>query len=222
MNQQSYFFSTVGRKQMMALVGVFLALFVFTHALGNMLIFVGDQTYNKYSHALISNPLIYIAEAGLVAFFLFHIIFGIVLTIRNFKARPDKYAVRAAGDKATSLTTRSMMLQGIAIFLFVVFHLITFKFGPNYVTTIDGVEMRDLFRLVVEVFQSPAYVFGYIAVLLILCFHLSHGVYSSIQTLGVNRPQIAEKAKCVSCAYGFLVAAMFISQPLYIFFFYKA
>jgi succinate dehydrogenase / fumarate reductase cytochrome b subunit len=221
MSRSGYFFSTVGRKQMMALAGIGLSLFVLGHALGNLLMFVGPDAYNKYGHAIITNPLIYAVEVGLVSIFVLHAVAGIVLTIKNFKARPTNYAVHATGEKRTSVTTRTMWIQGLVLLGFVVLHLITFKYGPHYETVVAGVTMRDLFKLVYEVFQSPGYVTWYIFALLILCFHLAHGLYSSLQTMGAQHPRYTPMIKRVSVAYGFFVAAAFTSQPIYMHFFYK-
>ena len=79
----AYAFSTIGRKQIMAVAGLGLCLFVLGHVLGNFLMFVGPDAYNLYGHKLTSNPLIYVAEAGLVAILLAHVVSGIILTLRN-------------------------------------------------------------------------------------------------------------------------------------------
>ncbi|OFZ13802.1 MAG: hypothetical protein A2Z20_06045, partial [Bdellovibrionales bacterium RBG_16_40_8] len=177
--------------------------------------------YNKYSHALTSNPLIYLVEAGLLGIFLLHIITGASVTIRNRLARQTQYSTVASGAKATSINTKTMAIQGVVIFGFVVFHLITFKFGPHYEANIDGVAMRDIFRLVYEVFQSPIHTVWYIVALLILCFHLSHGLYSSLQTLGLQHPKYTPKIKTISVIYGIAISVLFITQPLYMLFVYK-
>lgn len=216
-----YLLSTIGRKQMTAVAGIGLALFVLTHVAGNSLMFVGDRAYNMYSHNLISNPLIYIAEAGLLAIFVLHTIIGIYLTAKNWGARPSRYAVGPSGDKATPLVMRTMFIQGIVIVVFLVLHLITFKFGPHYTISYDGLEVRDLFRLLYEVFQSPVYVAWYVVAVSILGFHLSHGVYSSLQTLGVNHPAYNSKIKMISVAYGVLIGIGFAIQPIYMMFIYK-
>lgn len=205
----------------MAVAGIALSLFVFMHAAGNLFLFVSPEAYNKYGHAIVSNPLIYIAEAGLVLFFAIHIVAGVILTIKNISSRPQKYAKLAKGDKATSIANRLMAVQGMVLFGFIVIHLITFKYGEYYETSVDGAIVRDLFRLVYEVFQKPEYVFSYILCLLVLCFHLSHGLYSALQTLGFNHPKFTPKIKCASVLYGLTVATMFISQPLYMYFIYK-
>jgi succinate dehydrogenase / fumarate reductase cytochrome b subunit len=201
--------------------GLLLSGFVFTHVLGNFLIFVGPQAYNMYSHALISNPAIYVAEALLLIFFIAHLGIAIRLSFENSAARPEKYAVVAKGEKATSAVTKGMWAQGVIILVFTVLHLITFKFGPYYTVNYDGVEVRDLFRLVVEVFQSPVYVVGYVFALIVLGAHLSHGVSSAFQTLGFHHPKYTPCVKRAGLAFALFVSLGFISQPLYVFFVHK-
>ena len=223
MNRVSHFFSsTLGKKQLMAIAGLGLCLFVLGHVLGNFLMFVGPEAYNMYGHKLTSNPLIYVAEAGLLALITLHIIEGAWVTLQNRRARPQGYAVSASGEKKTTLTQKTMMWQGTVILVFVVLHLITFKFGEIYMVRYGDQEVRDLFRLVYEVFQSPVYVFWYIAAVLILGFHLSHGFYSSLQTLGFHHPKYSPKLKAASIAYGLIVGLGFAIQPIYMMFIYQA
>lgn len=205
----------------MALTGLGFCLFVLIHMAGNLLIFVSPEAYNKYGYQIVSNPFIYVAEAGLVLFFLIHIVKGIRLTLLSKSARPQRYAVQTSGDKAASFASKTMIHQGVVIGVFAVYHLITFKFGPHYTTTIDGAEMRDLFKLMVEVFEQPLYVAGYIFALVILGFHLSHGFSSALQTLGINHPHWTPCFKKAGWAYAALVSVGFISQPIYIFFFHR-
>lgn len=214
-----YFCSSIGRKQIVGLTGLGLSVFVLTHMLGNLLIFIGPQAYNEYSHSLISNPLIYIAEAGLLAIFLTHLGIAMSLVVKNKLARPQGYAVCASGEKATELVSKSMWIQGLVIFVFTVLHLITFKFGQHYVVDYGKGEIRDLYRLVYEVFHQPIYVGWYIIALITLGMHLSHGIKSAIQTWGVHHPKHQCLIKAVSFLYATLVAGGFLSQPLYIFLF---
>lgn len=210
--------STIGRKQLIGVTGLGLSFFVLTHMLGNMLILVGPEPYNKYSYALTSNELIYAAEAGLLAMFVGHLLFAIGLTIKNWGARDTRYAMLPNGAKATSWTQRSLWAQGLLILVFVVLHLITFKFGQHYSVNYNGVEMRDLHKLVIEVFHEPMYVAWYVVALIVLGLHLSHGVGSSLQTLGINHPRYNKCFKCLSRGYAVVVIAGFLSQPLYVYF----
>src|SRR3954468_4535211 len=124
--------STIGRKQLIGVTGIGLSLFVLIHMLENMLILVGPQAYNNYAHFLTSNPLIYVAEAGLLGFFIAHLLFASALSIKNMSAREGRYAVPAKGEKRTTLTQRSLWAQGLLILVFLILHLITFKYGTEY------------------------------------------------------------------------------------------
>jgi len=187
-----------------------------------VLIFIGPEAYNLYSYKLISNPFIYVIEAGLLAIFLVHLALALALSFLNVKARDQRYAVEASGYKATSQVTKTMRHQGMVILVFVIWHLLTFKFGksgPDYMAEYGGVVVRDLYRLVIEVFQSPLYVAGYVVAVAVLGFHLSHGVSSAIQTLGFNHPKYTPKIELFGRAYGVVVAGVFVSQPVYVFLF---
>lgn len=221
MSAKCFFSSTIGRKEVVAITGLGMTLFVLSHMLGNMLILVSPQAYNEYGHALISNPLIYIAEAGLVAALLFHVTLALLLSVRNAVAKGRGYAVSAKGDKATSCTAKTMWMQGILIFVFIVFHLVTFKYGTHYTADYGNGEIRDLHKLVVEVFMQPGYVVWYIICLIGLGMHLSYGVSSLFQTLGVNHPKYNFAIKCFGRFYAFVVLAGFLSQPIYVYFFYR-
>ena len=214
----TFFSSTIGRKYLMALTGLGLSVFVLLHMLGNLGLFVSAEVYNKYSHALISNPLIYVAEIGLLAIFIIHIISAVLLSLRNQTARLDRYAMPTHGQKAVTNASKTMIHTGIVILIFTVYHLITFKYGPHYEVTYNGVTMRDLHQLVLEVFKSPAYVAGYVFALLLLGHHLSHGVQSAIKTLGFYHPKYVNCVGRIGLGFALLVTIGFVAQPLYVFF----
>lgn len=210
--------SSIGRKMLMGICGLVWTGFVFGHMAGNMLILVSAEAYNKYGHAIVSNKiLLYGAESLLLAAIIGHAVLGIWLTIENKKAAPEKYAVKASPQKRATLASQTMAIQGSIILCFIIYHLITFKYGNYYDVTYDGVVMRDLSRLLFEVFQQPAYVFGYTLCLILLGFHLSHGFGSVFQTLGLNHPKYNKLVKVGGIVYAIVVAGGFISQPLYVF-----
>ncbi len=212
----SYFSSTIGRKQMVGLAGIGLSGFVLTHMAGNLLMFVGPEAYNKYAHALTSNPLIYAAEAGLLGMFVAHLIIALFLAFKNKKAKGSTYAVAGKKNKA-SFASKTMQYQGVVILAFLVWHLKTFKYGTYYPANYDGVVMRDLFRLMEESFAQPLYVVIYLIVLLILGTHLGHGLASSFQSLGLNGEKYDAKIKCIGKAYTVLVTLGFLLPPFYIY-----
>jgi succinate dehydrogenase / fumarate reductase cytochrome b subunit len=211
--------SNIGKKYLVGMSGLGLSLFVLIHMSGNLLLFVGPEAYNRYSYALVENPFLIVAELGLLAFFAGHLILGLYLALRNFSARKTRYAVASSGEKRTTLVQKTLWIQGVIILVFVVLHLITFKWGPHYDVTYNGVVMRDLYKLVVEVFQSPLYVAWYVLAVAILLFHLSHGLSSSLQSLGLNHPHYNSTIKKIGWVYAVVVGVGFMLQPLYVFFF---
>jgi succinate dehydrogenase / fumarate reductase cytochrome b subunit len=212
-----YFTSAIGRKQLMGATGIAWSLFVLTHMAGNLLILVGPDAYNKYSHAIITNPFLYVAEGGLVVTLLLHIFTGLKLFFENRAARPDKYAMPTNGEKKARFQSKFMAFHGSLILVFLILHLITFKYGPHYTTVIDGVEMRDLHRLVMEVFQKPGYVLWYAICLVGVGLHLSHGFYSSFASLGIYHARWNHLLNKFGYLYAAIIFLGFLVQPLYVF-----
>lgn len=213
--------STIGRKQIVGLTGLGLSLFVLVHMAGNMLILVSPQAYNEYGHKLVSNPFIYVAEAGLIGLFLAHISLALRLTVINWGARDTRYAVMSNGEKGTCWIQRTLWAQGLLIAAFVILHLITFKYGAHYSVNYGQGEIRDLHRLVVEAFQQPGYVAWYVVSLIVLGLHLKHGVASAVQSVGIYHPRFRCSLKMLSLIYALIVSLGFISQPIYVYFFYR-
>lgn len=214
-----FLLTSIGKKYLMGVTGLIWSGFVLTHMIGNLLIFVGADAYNSYGHALTSGYLIYAAEALLVFALLSHVFMGIRLTIENRKARGDsRYAMTPNGSKGSSLASRTMAVQGSVILFFVISHLAGFKFGTHYETTVNGVVMRDLYRLILEVFKQPGFVFWYAVSLLCLGFHLSHGVGSIFQSFGLKNQRSAAMISKISIAYSIIVVLGFLSQPFYVYF----
>lgn len=204
----------------MGLAGLIWAGFVLTHMAGNLLIFLGSDAYNTYSYTLTSNKLLIVAEAILVLALIVHVCLAISLTRKNSAARAGGgYAVKAKGEKKARFASTTMGIQGSIVLVFIILHLATFKYGTHYDTTVNGVVMRDLFRLMVEVFQSPGYVLWYLVALVILAFHLSHGVGSVFQSFGWMNGRYQPILRKLSILYAIVVVAGFISQPVYIYLF---
>ena len=212
-----FFCSSIGRKQLMSITGLVWLGFVLTHMLGNLLIFAGPDAYNYYGHAIISNPILPIAEALLVLTLGIHIFTGVKLTVENKAARSQKYAMPSNGEKAARFQSRFMIFHGSILLVFIILHLITFKYGPHYMTHVKGVEMRDLHKLVVEVFQNPIYVGWYVVAMLSLGLHLSHGLFSSLASAGLYNPKFAPAISVIGYIYAAGVSIGFLSQPVYVY-----
>lgn len=215
------FNTSVGTKLLIAFTGVTLVGFLIFHLFGNLLLFFGPVEYNEHAHALISNPLVIPAELGLVAIFLLHAIKAVLNFFHNRTARPRGYELKtwAGGPSRKSWASTTMIASGLVIFLFVPFHLVTFKYGPYYASAEAGV--RDLYRLLIEVFQSPGYVVFYVISMIVVGLHLRHGVASSLQSLGLI-PAAWTRVFLATClTVALVVGAGFVLIPLYIYFFIR-
>jgi succinate dehydrogenase / fumarate reductase cytochrome b subunit len=214
-----FFLTSIGKKYIMGFSGLIWAGFVLTHMAANMLILFSPDAYNSYGHALVTSGILIPAEIVLVLALLTHVVMAVWLTAENRAARGNqRYAVMGKGEKSGSLASRTMAVQGSLILAFIILHIITFKYGTYYETTVNGVVMRDLHRLVIEVFQQPGYVAWYVVCLILLGFHLRHGVSSIFQSFGWKNDQHAPLIQKVGLGYGVVVALGFLSQPIYVYF----
>lgn len=210
--------STVGRKYIMGLTGLVWMGFVFSHMAGNLLIFAGSDMFNAYGHAIVSNKiLLYGAESVLTVALIVHVATAISLTIQNRQSRHTRYAINPNGEKGASTSSKTMALQGSVLLAFIILHLISFKYGTHYDTVVNGIPMRDLFKLVIEIFHQPGFVAWYVVALIIMMFHLSHGAHSIFQSFGILERKMQKKLKTFAWLYAGIVVAGFISQPLYVF-----
>ena len=213
--------SPVGRKVLTGVTGIGLVLFVIAHMAGNLSYFFGPEAYNLYAHKLMSlGALFYAIEILLAICFLLHAYLGVVITIQNRRARPDGYKLyRSAGRPSRlSASSRSMAITGIIILGFLVLHLNSFKFGTYYTVEINGVEMRDLYRLMSEKFKEPLYAFGYPVVMVLLGLHMRHGVWSAFQSITLASGKLSAVLYPLGLMLGIGVAVGFIVVPLYIYF----
>jgi succinate dehydrogenase / fumarate reductase cytochrome b subunit len=211
--------SFIWRKALMALTGLMWLGFVLMHMIGNLLIFRGPEVYNTYSHLLIKNPLLPAAEILLVVFLTLHLITGGILWFQNKRAKPKKYAVAAKGEKASAAPSRTMIFTGAFMLAFLVLHIAFFKYGVDTRVVYNGIEVRDLYTLVVTSFRHPNYVIWYLVALALVGVHLSHGFSSAFQTLGVHHPRYTPIIKVVGVMYAVVVSAGFMALPIYIKFF---
>jgi|SRR5688500_14699161 len=211
--------SSVGTKVLIAFTGLALFLFLIAHLAGNLLLLAGPEAFNAYSHKLISNPLIYLAEAGLAAVFLLHI----YKTVRNFgrnsAARPARYAVKkpAGHTSRKSLSSTTMIVSGTTILVFLILHLKTFKFGAYYDAAEPGV--RDLYRLTLEVFHKPGYVIWYVVAMILVGMHLRHGITSALQSLGAIPAGMTRTVLTAGAIVAALVAGGFALIPIWVYLF---
>lgn len=211
--------SSVGTKLLIAFSGLCLFVFLIAHLAGNLLFILGADAFNEYSHRLTSNPLVYVAEIGLLAVFLLHVFKTALMWIANQGARPDRYQMRTWAKTKNprsrkSLASSTMIVTGAFTLLFVVTHLSAFKFGTYYETP-DGI--RDLYRLQLEIFSSPAYVAFYLVSMAVIFFHLWHGLSSAAQSFGLDHPQWTPRVLAAGRVLAVLIAGGFFILPIYTF-----
>ncbi|MFE4105727.1 succinate dehydrogenase cytochrome b subunit [Almyronema epifaneia] len=215
------FQSPIGKKLITGVTGLGLAVFVLVHMLGNLLLLASPDAYNAYAYHLEQwGPFLYSIELILLAFVIFHALLGIQIYWGKLKARPTGYQtyVSAGSPSLQSLSSRTMILTGLGLGVFLVFHLMAFKFGPYYSTVLaNGVVGRDLARLVIEKFQTPQYTFGYSAVMIGLGLHLRHGLWSALQSLGAMSAAAKPFVYGLGTGLAIAIAIGFIGLPWAIF-----
>jgi succinate dehydrogenase / fumarate reductase cytochrome b subunit len=183
--------SSLGKKYIMALSGLALFLFVIGHMAGNLQIFAGRNSINAYAQFLKSNPgLLWSARAALLILVIAHIVTAVQLVSENREARPVAY--EKGRPTGASLASRTIFISGLIIFAFVVYHLLHFTFGvtnPEFMQLHDASDptgRHDVYGMMVEGFSNPIVSIFYIISMGLLCLHLSHGVSSMFQSLGIR------------------------------------
>jgi succinate dehydrogenase / fumarate reductase cytochrome b subunit len=204
--------SSIGRKIIVALTGLALVLFLAGHLSGNFLIFAGEEAFNDYAeflHSFLHGAGVWIARLGLLACFFVHIWFTVLLTKENKAARP-KYAHNATVQAPKS--SRIMIWSGLTIIAFVIFHILHFTVRTDAeLATIGEISPWEM---VIVGFQNPLVVIFYLISMTLLCSHLSHGVGSIFQTLGLRSKKTAGPIKFISKAYAAVIYLGFISIPI--------
>ena len=215
------FSSSIGRKIIMSLTGLFLCSFLVVHLIGNLQLFKHDDglAFNVYSHFMGTNPIIRTIEWGLVLGFGFHIYEAIALSLRNRTARGQGYVVNRSNENS-EWTSRNMGILGTIILIFLIVHLYNFFWRARFGELDPDINNNDdLYTLVVSSFHQWWYVLLYVAAQVALGYHLWHGFRSGFQTLGLNHRKYTPVIKAVGYAFAVIVSAGFASMPLYFFLF---
>ncbi|MBI5150209.1 MAG: succinate dehydrogenase cytochrome b subunit [Candidatus Omnitrophica bacterium] len=218
--------SSIGKKQLVAATGLFLILFVVAHLAGNLFIYGGPEAFNGYAKKLVGlRPGLYFLEAALLVVFLIHLDATARLVLENLRARPTGYRQGApAGDRqghsaaGGSFASRLMPWTGAVIVAFVIWHLLDFTFvdrdGPAGILP-DG-RSYGLFGVVYNSLGNPVHCVLYIAAMLCVGTHLSHGIQSFIQTFGLVGERRLPAVRRISNALGIAIALAYSSIPIYV------
>ncbi len=215
----NFFTSSIGKKFIMSVTGIFLMLFLIVHLTVNSLLMVGADAFNETAHFMVTNPVIRVIEPLLALGFIIHIIYSGYLTLQNQYTRPIKFKKLNRRGSSTWMS-RNMFILGGLILIFLVIHLINFywkvRFGEIETTMVNGVEMENVYGLVSSLFikwwwYDLIYVLGAV----FLGLHLSHGFWSAFQTLGWENETWIIRLKWIGYVFSVIIAAGFASIPLY-------
>jgi succinate dehydrogenase / fumarate reductase cytochrome b subunit len=211
------FTSSVGTKLLIGLTGLALFAYLILHLAGNLLIFFGQETFNEYSHKLISNPLVVPVEIGLLLIFLLHVYKAITNWIANQAARPVRYHKKdwAHYKSRKSFSSTTMIWTGLVILLFVVVHLKQFRFGVSY--EIGSPPMRDLYRTETEIFSAPFWVATYVVCVILVGFHLRHGISSAFQSIGADHPVYTKRLVLWGSVFAIIIGGGFAVIPVWVY-----
>lgn len=203
--------SSLGKKYVMGITGQLVCAFLVMHLAGNLALFAGKETFNKYAHMLEANKmLLYAAEAGLIGIFLLHILTAIRLSLGNRAARPEKYAVyKASGEKR--MASGTMIFSGLVVLTFLVVHICQFKFTPRVGDT------PTIYDVVQSYFAQPQWVIFYVSCIWVLSTHLFHGFQSSFQSLGLNHPRYTPMIKAGGALYAVTMCVGYTAIPIFMY-----
>ncbi|KGN81132.1 fumarate reductase [Porphyromonadaceae bacterium COT-184 OH4590] len=215
--------SSIGRKFVMSITGLALVLFLLFHGTMNFVAILSPESYNAICHLLGANWYALVATVGLAVLVILHFTFASVLTWQNYKARgKERYSVSESYDEV-SFASRNMFVLGVIIIGFMVLHLYNFWFKMQFVEIVHkmGGDFGDIslatdgayyIRLL---FANPVYCVLYLIWLGAIWYHLNHGVWSSLQTLGLSNSVWFKRIKCIGKVVATIVVLLFVSVVVY-------
>ncbi len=219
-----FFTSSIGRKLLMALSGLFLILFLVIHLIGNLQLLNDDNgvAFNTYAAFMGHNPLIQFISIGNFAFIVLHTIVGTALWLKNCAARGSQgYAVeKTRATQTNPALAKYMWFFGIIMLVFIILHLAQFWFKMKtgaadvQIVTIEGEQVKDLYTLVSATFSNLGFVLFYVVCMIVIALHLWHGFQSAFQTIGWNHPKYTPIIQFLGKAYSVLVPLGFAVIPI--------
>lgn len=227
-----FLLSSLGKKLVMSLTGLFLCSFLVIHMIGNLQLFVpdGGLAFNSYAYFMTHNPLIKATSYGLYAGILLHALQGILITIKNRKAKGGKYQGKQTADTSQKAASRNMAALGLLIFAFLGLHMVQFWGVMHFSTWEEGGQIlpgvqafdvngnKNLYGLVAAAFAQAWVVVAYLIALVALALHLLHGFWSAFQTLGLNNNKYEPIIRGAGVAFSILVPLGFAAMPIYFYF----
>ncbi len=216
--------SSIGRKSIVALTGLFLCTFLVVHMIGNLQLIWGSRdAFNEYTHMMTHNKVIKLLSYATYASILLHAVMAIWVNRTNAAARSTAYAVSGSSSNS-SWASRNMVFLGVVLLVYIIVHLGNFwfvlKFGQVEVyNTANYNGLKDMYTVVMTAFQKEWLVLLYVAGMAALAFHLVHGFQSGFQTIGANHPKYNLLIKQVGIAvFGILIPLGFAAIPVAVYF----
>lgn len=210
--------SSIGRKFIMSITGVFMVLFLLFHSLMNIVVIISPEGYNMICEFLGANWYAVAGTGVLAAGFVIHILYALYLTFQNMRARGrERYAV-SKSQKSVDWASRNMLVLGIIVLGFLTLHLYNFWYKMQFVELTglgDVNKAADGAYWVAQLFSNWVYCVIYIVWLIALWLHLTHGVWSALQSLGLNNKTWLPRVKVIANIVSTIVILMFMSIPVY-------
>jgi len=221
MKWSAFFTSSIGKKFVMAVTGLFLISFLIVHVGLNACIWANDNgsMFNRAAHFMGSTIVVRLMEVVLFIGFIIHIIQGWVLEVQNRQKRKQGYAV-TLGNKGSKWYSRAMGLLGTLLFFFLVMHISHFWIPSRITPEVlgsnmeRGVEVHNLYGRMVEVFQNPVVVILYVLGCISLAYHLLHGFKSAFRTIGVHNNRYFSLIKATGYGFSIIVPLAFAMMPI--------
>ncbi len=214
--QKVYVSCSVGHKAIMAVTGLLMFGYVVGHLAGNLQIFIGQGQINAYAQFLKDVPaLTYSARVVLLAALILHVWNGVRLYLQNKASRPVTYVHQ--GTVQATLSSRTMFWTGLGVFLFVVYHLLHFTFvvtNPSYAGLHDALGRHDVYSMIILGFKNWIISTVYLVAVFFVCYHLSHGLESLMQTLGLNNARLRPVLRGLSVTIATLIFIGYAGIPV--------
>ena len=217
----SYFNSTIFRKTLAGLTGLFLVLFLLGHLLGNLQLFIpgedGQKQFNEYALFMTTNPAVKILSVLTYSSIILHTVLTLFLVFQSSNARDVKY-LQSSGNANSTWGSKNMAVLGMLILIFIVIHMKSFWYEMHFgVIGLDPWGNKDLHTVTVTAFNELWYVLFYVLSMVVLAIHLKHGVESVFQTLGIKTRRYVSLIHKAAYGFALIVPAAFASIPIYLY-----
>ena len=206
--------SSIGRKVVMSVTGIALILFLTFHGCMNIVALFSGEAYNWICEALGANWYAVVATLGLAALAVIHIVYAFILTAQNRSARGSERYAETEKPAKVEWASQNMLVLGIVVVLGLMLHLFNFWYNMMFaelIGTTMGHLPSDGFAFIIDTFQNPVYVVLYIVWLVALWFHLTHGFWSAMQTIGISGKLWFNRWRVIGNIYVTLLILAFIA-----------